>query len=346
MRRFTCQCGQRVFFEDYLCLACGYEVGFAPGAMGFLGHAPDDHEYRDGAGGRWVACANRLQHRVCNWLVPAADPNPLCEACRLNRVIPNLEPPRNRELWARMEQAKRRLVYSLLSLGLPFDGSDGRAPLGFVFMEDRRRNPQVAETFVMTGHRAGIITINLLEADDVSRHAVRDEMKERYRTLLGHFRHESGHYFWDCLLPPGEALDEFRRLFGDERADYQDAIRRYYAAGPVPDWPVRFVSAYASAHPMEDWAECWAHYLHITDGLETARANGLLPPATSGDWDREIAAWIDGSVKLNEITRSLGVDDPYPFVLNAPVRAKLGFIRRRLAAARTPVFPAEAQAGH
>jgi hypothetical protein len=344
VKRFACECGQRVFFEDYTCLACRRELGFAPGLMAFLSRVPDAPDFRDSGGGSWAACSNRSALRVCNWLIPATDPQLLCQACRMNRVIPNLQPLRNQELWVRMEEAKRRLVYSLLTLGLPYDGSDGRPPLGFEFMEDRRSNPQVAESFVTTGHRTGIITINLLEADDVSRHAVREEMSERYRTLLGHFRHESGHYFSDCLLPPGEALDEFRRLFGDERADYADAIRRYYDAGPTPDWPTRFVSAYASAHPLEDWAECWAHYLHITDGLETARANGLLPTDTSGDWDREVAAWIEGSVKLNEITRSLGVDDAYPFVLNAPVRQKLAFIRRRLEAARRRP-PAGAAAG-
>ena len=333
MKRFACACGQRLFFEDYACLACGREVGFALGIMDFVSRPPGPGEFIDALGQSWRPCRNRAQYGVCNWLVRAADDNPLCRACRLNRVIPNLDRARNRTLWARMEQAKRRLIYSLLALGLPVDGVTGRAPLGFEFLEDRRSNPRVAENFVMTGHRAGIITINLLEADHSARHAVREEMKERYRTLLGHFRHESGHYFWDWILPPGEALEAFRRLFGDERGDYDMAIRRYYRQGPAPNWPERYVSAYASAHPMEDWAECWAHYLHIVDGLETARANGLLSEDPSPDWDRELATWMDGSVKLNELNRSLGTEDPYPFVLNPTVRDKLGFIHRRLAVA-------------
>ena len=332
MKRFDCGCGQRLFFEDCSCLACGHEVGFAPGFMAFLSRPYGQTAFVDASGHRWKVCANRAQHGVCNWLVAADDDNALCRACRLNRVIPNLESPRNLELWARMERAKRRLVYSLIALGLPIDGLTGRAPLAFEFMEDQRRNPRVAEHFVMTGHRAGLITINLLEADHSARHAVREEMKERYRTLLGHFRHESGHYFWDWTLPPGEPLEAFRRLFGDERADYEAAIRRYHRNGPAPDWHDRFVSAYASAHPMEDWAECWAHYLHIIDGLETARANGLLREASSPEWDEELATWMDGSIKLNELSRSLGTDDPYPFVLNSVVREKLGFIHQRLSA--------------
>ena len=333
MKRFECGCGQRLFFEDYRCLGCSREVGFAPGFMTFLSRGAGETAFLDASGRRWKVCANRAQHRVCNWLVAADDDRPLCRACRLNRVIPNLESPSNLDLWSRMERAKRRLVYSLISLGLPIDNLAGRAPLAFEFMEDRRRNPRVAESFVMTGHRAGVITINLLEADDSARHAVREEMRERYRTLLGHFRHESGHYYWDWTVPVGEPLEEFRRLFGDERGDYQDAVRRYYWYGPAPAWHDRFVSAYASAHPIEDWAECWAHYLHIVDGLETARANGLLREDPSADWEIELATWMDGSVKLNELNRSLGTDDPYPFVLNSAVRQKLRFIHRRLAAA-------------
>jgi hypothetical protein len=192
----------------------------------------------------------------------------------------------------------------------------------------------VAESLVMTGHRAGIITINLLEADDVARHVVREQMAERYRTLLGHFRHESGHYYEHVLVPPGPARDTYRGLFGDERLDYDAALARYHAEGPDPSWNGRCISPYASAHPMEDWAETWAHYLHISDALETARATGLIREEPSDDWDEELALWIPGAVSLNEMARSLGLDDPYPFVITGPVRAKLGFIHQRLAAAR------------
>jgi hypothetical protein len=193
----------------------------------------------------------------------------------------------------------------------------------------------VAESLVMTGHRAGIITINLLEADDAARHAVREQMAELYRTLLGHFRHESGHYYEALLVPPGPAREAYRELFGDERQDYAAALQHYHESGPVSHWNRNFISPYASSHPMEDWAECWSHYLHITDGLETARATDFVPQPPSEDWNGEMSTWISVSVRLNELARSLGVDDPYPFVLNDPVRAKLDFIHRRLAAVRS-----------
>jgi hypothetical protein len=187
--------------------------------------------------------------------------------------------------------------------------------LRFEFLEDQRSNPDVAESLVMTGHRAGIITINLLEADDVMRHAVREQMAERYRTLLGHFRHESGHYYEPLLVPEGPARDEYRALFGDERSNYAAALERYHADGTRPDWSGLLHQPYASSHPMEDWAESWAHYLHITDALETARATQIIPADPVGlGWDEEVALWISGAVRLNEMARSLGVDDPYPFV--------------------------------
>jgi hypothetical protein len=167
-------------------------------------------------------------------------------------------------------------------------------------------------------------------------------MAERYRTLLGHFRHESGHYYEPMLVPPGAARDAYRALFGDERMDYEAALARYHAEGPDPGWNGRCISPYASAHPMEDWAETWAHYLHISDALETARATGLIREAPTDDWDAELALWIPGAVSLNEMARSLGLDDPYPFVITPPVRAKLGFIHQRLAAARQDAAAAAA----
>lgn len=342
MKLFACSCGTRVFFDDYWCTACGVDLGYAPARNEFLARPPGGGLFAARDGTAWKACRTREQHFACNWLLPAGDPEHFCPACRLNSVIPNLSTEHNVRLWRRVEHAKRRLVYSLLQLGLPLEAAPGRPPLRFEFLEDQRSNPQVAESLVMTGHRAGIITINLLEADDVARHVVREQMSERYRTLLGHFRHESGHYYLEWLLPPGPARDEFRALFGDERADYATALAQYHEAGPASDWGTEFVSPYASSHPMEDWAECWSHYLHITDGLETARATGFVPAPPSGDWDSEIWLWISVSVRLNEFARGLGVDDPYPFVLNGPVRTKLAFIHRRLGA--TPPGAAAAAA--
>jgi len=343
MKLFDCNCGARVFFDDYWCTACGADLGYAPPKAEFLSRPLGETFFVAADGRPWKACRNRELHTACNWLLPADDPSHFCVACRLNSIIPNLSTEHNLVLWRRIEHAKRRLVYSLIQLGLPLEAAHGRAPLRFEFLEDQRSNPQVAESLVMTGHRAGIITINLLEADDVARHVVREQMSERYRTLLGHFRHESGHYYHELLTPTGPARDEFRALFGDERDDYAAALAQYHEAGPAADWGERYVSSYASSHPLEDWAECWSHYLHITDGLETARATRFVA-APAADWDAEVSLWISVSVRLNELARGLGVDDPYPFVLNGPVRAKLAFIHRRLAA--TPSAGAATAAGH
>lgn len=342
MKRFACSCGVRVFFDDYWCTACGADLGYAPDLAEFLARPPGTARFTAADGSAWKACRNRDQHSVCNWLLPAADPSQFCAACALNSVIPNLSSEHNLRLWRRMEHAKRRLVYSLLQFGLPLEATQGRPPLRFEFLEDQRSNPQVAESLVMTGHRAGIITINLLEADDVARHVVREQMSERYRTLLGHFRHESGHYYESLLVPPGNARDGYRKLFGDEREPYAAALERYHESGPPTDWGTRHISPYASSHPMEDWAECWSHYLHIVDGLETARATGFITEPPSADWEQEISHWISVSVRLNELARGLGVDDPYPFVLNGPVRAKLAFIHQRLAATRSAAAAAPA----
>jgi len=195
-------------------------------------------------------------------------------------------------------------------------------------MEDRRRNPSVQETFVATAHLDGAITLNIMEADPAARTAVREQMQERYRTVLGHLRHESGHFYFSRLTAGPGLLDGCRELFGDERADYSEAIERHYRDGPPADWPEHFVSAYASAHPAEDFAETFAHFLHIDDALETAGEAGLTPSQSvngNPDW---IGSWITLAITLNEILRSLGSEDPYPFVLTGPVRAKLEFIGR------------------
>jgi hypothetical protein len=324
VKRFSCRCGQRVFFEDFFCLACRTPVGFAPWQM--------DMVPMDGTGMSQQACRNRHEHGICNWLVPPGDPSLYCNACRLNRVIPNLSHSRNIVLWGRIERAKRRMLYGVIGLRLPIDGLPDRPPMAFEFLEDQRDNPLVEEVLVMIGHRAGLITVNIHEADDSRRHAVREAMFERYRTLLGHFRHECGHYFWDLLT--GDDPDDFRALFGDERMDYNSALARYYEHGPVANWNRNYISAYATAHPLEDWAETWAHYLHIVDGLETAHENALGPAPIGRSWDAQVTAWMEVAVEINELNRSLGTPDPYPFVLTAPIQQKLDFIHRKLEAWR------------
>jgi hypothetical protein len=224
-----------------------------------------------------------------------------------------------------MEEAKRRLLYSLLSLKLPITGAQA---LKFRFLEDHRRNPDVFEQFVTTGHQDNTITINIAEADDAARHQAREQMHELYRTVLGHLRHESGHFFFSILTATPERLDECRALFGNEGADYQAALSAYYANGPQANWNGEFISAYASSHPAEDFAETFAHFLHINDALESARAGGLIgEPAQTGP-DGWIDTWIRLAITLNEVNRSLGSDDVYPFLLSAAVKRKLEFIDR------------------
>lgn len=286
-------------------------------------------------------CLNYRQHQVCNWVLSADDPADLCRSCRTTAVIPALGELDNVQAWFQFEKAKRRLLYTLLSLGLPFPGKaeDPQDGLSFEFLDDA-----AATAPVMTGHDNGTITMNLAEADDAHRERMRNAMHEPYRTLLGHFRHESGHYYWDRLVdvPGGPFLAPFREHFGDERVDYAEALKRHYDEGPPADWIDRFVSAYSTMHPWEDWAECWAHYLHLVDGLDTAAAWGLsiahgvsdgppvtpaaITPAHTDLRAAIIEHWLPVSQFINAMNRSLGVADGYPFVVSAPVVAKLRFI--------------------
>lgn len=344
MKRFRCTCGQRVFFDNTECLACGRRLGFDPSALevvsleprdseggsdtgegGGHGDAPRGPRFVTPEGGEVGLCRNARDFANCNWVIPMPDPRDYCLSCGFNEIIPTLSVPGNLALWTKVEQAKRRLLYTLLTLGLPLHSRVGDHRLRFRFLEDQRRNPHVREDFVMTGHLEGIITVNLAEADDATRHELRKAFDEPYRSVLGHLRHEAGHFLWGELTRDPADLDAFRRAFGDERQDYSAALQRYYEEGPRPDWPSWHLSAYASAHPHEDFAETFAHYLHITDALETAGEAGFHTGAEGSSW---IDHWIDLSVTLNELNRSLGVDDPYPFVLSTPVVQKLELIHR------------------
>ncbi len=291
-------------------------------------------------------CANLTTPARCNWLVPQHDPLKLCRACRLNRTIPDLTHPAqpdNGYLWGLIEMAKRRLVSSLILLGLPVASRISEDPergLMFDFLRSPPSGPHI-----LTGHDAGLITLNLDEADDAKREAVRKAMGEPYRTLLGHFRHEVGHYYWDRLVAGTAWMDGFHQLFGDETQDYAACLRRNYAQGPSPDWAQHFVSAYASCHPWEDWAECWAHYLHMRDGIDTALSLGLdlerldleVTPFTQGELHQPqdpqaaqflafVNHWTRLTTMLNEMSRSMGQPDFYPFALPAQAVTKLHFI--------------------
>ncbi len=310
MRRFACRCGHAVYFENLRCLACRRSLAFDPATLDLVA------EESPGAG--LPFCANRDGPSRCNWL--SAEGEAHCLSCRTSRVIPALDKPKNRERWLKLETAKRRLLYELLRLGLPVD--PGR--LGFVFKEDRRTNPDVRETHVATGHLDGTITINAAEADDVFRETQRVQFREPVRTVLGHFRHESGHYYFAELVDD-DSIGEVRRLFGDERADYAAALAHYYRHGPPADWATRFVSGYASAHPAEDWAECWSHYLQIRAALEAAEEHRLRLPEPARGWHMRFTQLV---LVLNELMRSLGQADAYPFVLTGPVIEKLECVHR------------------
>lgn len=342
MKKFQCGgCGGRVYFENSRCLACQTELGFVRSDLevaSFRPKAADGTRQRMDAPGGYRRCANHSSASACSWMLPAESTFRFCLSCRLNHLIPDLSKPGNPQAWLKLENSKRRLIYSLLSLGLPVAPKEDGQPAGlaFDFLEDPVPGAE-GDGHVLTGHEDGLITINLDEADDAKRERARLEMGELYRTVLGHFRHEVGHYYWDVLVDRGGHLDEFRQVFGDERADYAEAIAAHYTKGTPADWQLNHVSPYAASHPWEDWAETWAHYLHILDTLETAAAGGLAIRREDGSetvatlpwgvpFPEIVAQWHDVSILLNSLNRSMGLADPYPFVLADNVIRKLTLI--------------------
>jgi hypothetical protein len=310
-----------------------------PGGAGIWQCPPSRTE-----GQTYRLCENYARENICNWAVPAADLDPLCRSCRLTRVIPDLSHPGHREAWYRLEVAKRRLVYNLLGLGLPLKNKvdDALHGLAFEFLADSRV-PGTAP--VLTGHKSGVITISVVEADDTQREKRRLQLHEPYRTLLGHFRHEIGHYYWDQLIQNGDRINVFRQLFGDERNNYQQALRQHYERGAPEDWQQRFVSAYASSHPWEDWAERGPHYLLMADALETAAACGLslrpgrpdepsLQPDGYGTavkpFDRMTNDWFPLTYALTNLNRSLGLPDGSPFALSSVAIDKRRFVHEAI----------------
>lgn len=351
MRTFACtHCGQPVFFENIYCESCKSPLGFDPHDQTLRAfEILSDDVWRslgqDG-GRRYRPCRNYQEVQVCNWMVREEDGSPYCRSCQYTSVIPQLDAPENRRYWFLLESAKRRLIYALDQLGLPIPdrNEDPQRGLAFRFLADLR-----SDHHVVTGHDAGLITVNIVEADDAKREAIRTKLNEPYRTLLGHFRHEIGHFYWELLIAGSQKIEAFRGLFGDERADYQAALARYYESSPVRDWSQSFISAYATMHPWEDWAETWAHYMHIVDALGTARNWGVrIRRAASrpDDWvdldanitdfrEEIIRVWLPLSQFLNSMNRSLGQKDSYPFVIPDRVIQKLAFIHQVIQDARS-----------
>ena len=295
-------------------------------------------------------CANGRLHQACNWLTSPGSTSGFCVSCELNRTIPNLSDSRNLSLWQHVQREKNHLVYSLLSFGLPIVSQKLAPDTGLAFdcLDARAKK----DGDVVTGHARGVITLDIDEADDAIRERVRQQMGEPYRTLLGHFRHESAHYYWDRLVKDSPWISEFRELFGNESVDYSTSLKAHYANGAPADWNNRYISSYASSHPWEDWAESWAHYFHIVDALETARQLGLaLDPQTGRTASLDTVAdfhpyadtridilidrWLPVSLALNMLNRSLGQQDAYPFVLNKDVQRKLGLVNRIISSYRT-----------
>jgi hypothetical protein len=352
MKLFSCPaCGQIVFFGNVRCERSNDTLGYEPTANTMLSLAPDDDAWVatgwNQTGSRWRFCGNHV-HDVCNWLLPADASDSLCRACRHNLAIPDLSYPDNVALWRKLEEAKHCLFYTLLRLRLPLlDRTEHPEGLGFEFL--RSDDPK---TKILTGHKGGLITIALVEADDAERERRRTALREPYRTLLGHFRHEVGHWYWDRLVRDTDWLPRFTALFGDASMDYAAALQRHYDQGPPPAWQDTFISSYAAAHPWEDFAEAWAHYFHMVDTLETGRSWGIeLRPrldherilTTSLDFDvydpglaiSALAdAWFALSTALNSFNRSMGIGDAYPFVLSPKVLEKLGFIHELVHAFR------------
>lgn len=348
MRVYHCDhCPNLLFFESSQCVSCGNVLAYLQDIS--LVASLDAQENgvwtspaESAAGRSYRLCQNYTEFNVCNWALPADSPHTHCDSCRLTSVTPDLTQPGNHEAWYRLEVAKRRLLYGLSYLLCAPRNKNDDPETGLTF-EFRGDPADPEEPPVLTGHANGVITLNIAEADDAERERRRVQLGEPYRTLLGHFRHEAGHYYWDELIARGDRFEEFRAAFGDERVDYGESLRKHYDQGPPPNWQDNFVSAYSSSHPWEDWAETWAHYLHMVDTLETAAQCGVsvrprqrdlpsvktIPHAASDSrvsFDRLMDSWFPLTYVLNNLNRGLGLGDSYPFVLSQPAVEKLRFV--------------------
>lgn len=344
MKLFSCEnCSHIIYFDNDACCSCNSTLGYIPETNNLAALVPVDDGWQVfGAPGRTYRFCSNAEWQACNWLVDTLSGEAACAACRYNRTVPDLNVDENLRRWRKVEQAKRHLFYSLSRFGLHAQTKqqDRRAGLAFDILTDSEL-PQGRK--VMTGHDDALITLNLVEADDGAREKLREQLGEPYRTLLGHFRHEIGHFFWDRLVAEAGQLESFRAVFGDERADYDDALKAYYANGPQPGWRDTFVSGYATAHPWEDFAETWAHYLHMVDTLEMVHAYGIrvspllveekmtldeirFDPHDVDDVAELVRCWLPVTKAVNSINRCMGQPDLYPFVLPPATAPKFAYV--------------------
>lgn len=344
MKIFQCgHCSHPLFFENYKCENCGHLSGFRDQDRMMLTFNPNHNQLvSDRERIVYKYCKN-IDYGVCNWLIEVDSLEEYCHACQLNRTIPNLSDDKNFPMWQNLEVAKHRLVYQLQKIGLdlPNKMDNDETGLCFDFIA------KLDDPKIMTGHANGVITILLREADSVIREQTRRQLMEPYRTLIGHLRHEVGHYFWERLIYADErVLQNFREIFGDEQESYADALEWYYKQGARKDWKETFISKYATSHPWEDWAETWAHYLHIMDMVETSHFFGLkvnptavlkgmsvaltFDPYTEVDFQKIVETTVPLSYAVNSINRAMGIPDVYPFVLNESVVKKMTFIHNLL----------------
>jgi len=345
MKIFECSnCGNPAFFENNVCVKCGNQLAYSHTKTELIStsSSKDVWKLENNYSTEYRYCKNHL-FEVCNWLTE--DESGFCKACALNRTIPNLDNADNFEKWRRLEIAKHRLIYQLQRLGFSIESKsvNPKSGLCFDFLSNKyQKNP------VMTGHAEGVITILLSEADSVHREQMRKHLSEPYRTLIGHFRHEVGHYYWDILINSDkEILERFRTIFGNENKDYGKALEDYYAKGAPNSWRKNFISKYATSHPWEDWAETWAHYLHIMDTLETAyyfgisikpkskfdttvRTVDLFDPYAERDFQKIVDSCLAIFFAINSINRGMGIADIYPFVTKTPVIEKMKFIHQAI----------------
>lgn len=320
MRAFACRrCGNPLYFENSTCVSCGAALGFSREERAIV-PVGESGRYVDAQGLVWWLCRNG-ELSGCTWL--SRFEGGLCFSCELTRTRPSDADLVGLSAFPSAESAKRRLIVELDALGLPIvtRREDPQAGLAFDLLSS-------AHEPVVTGHHQGIITIDLAESDSVHREQVRRRLAEPYRTMLGHFRHEIGHYY-ELLLVHGRLRERTRELFGDERRDYAAAMDRHYADGAPKGWRSNHISSYATMHPYEDFAETFAHVLHISDTIDTARHHGLTtadPESYESFRDLVTQAWIPLSIALNQINRSMGRDSLYPFVIERGVLDKLDFV--------------------